>query len=743
MIFDRLERLARPAFSPEAGPDKSRRNFLSVSLAAGGGLLIGVGFNAFAASASASTPTPEAASVADGAFIPNAFVRIAPDGQVTVTMAYIEMGQGPYTSIPMLIAEELEIDIRSVRLEHAPPSDKLYMNPRLGFQVTGGSTTIRAAFEPMRRAGAAARVLLVEAAAQRWKVDAASCRAELGEVIHGPSGRRLKYGALAGDAARLAAPDPQKLVLKPLDQLKLVGTPVKRLDAPAKVNGTAMYGIDVRLPGMKVATLAQSPVFGGRLRSVDDSKARAVRGVRQIVRLEDCVAVVADHMGAAKKGLAALAIEWDEGPNAKLSTADIVNSMREASSRPGAVARNEGDNAAAMAAAATRHEAVYQVPFLIHAAMEPLNCTVHVRKDSCEIWVGTQVISRAQSAAAAVTGLPLEKVIVHNHLLGGGFGRRLEFDSVTRAVQIARQVEGPVKIIWTREEDVQHDMYRPYFYDRISAGLDAEGMPVAWHHRITGSSILKRWLPPAYNKGFDPETIDGAASPPYALPNILVDYVNHEPPVPTAFWRGVGPTHNIFVVESFIDELAAAAGQDPVAYRMALLDKNPRARAVLTLAAEKAGWGKVLPAGQGRGVSLQFAFGSYLALVADVAVSDEGNVSVRRVVCAVDAGVIVNPDTVQAQLQGAVIFGISAALYGEATLKDGRIEQSNFHDVRVVRMDEAPLIETYVVASTEAPGGMGEPGTSALAPAVTNAIYAATGKRLRKLPVDPNQLKKA
>ena len=727
MIFDRLMHEAHPALS--------RRTFLSVGAALGGGLLIGVGLVA--------APDEAAAAGAAGgpSFAPNAFVRIAPDGQVTVTMGYIEMGQGTYTSIPMLVAEELEVDLKTVRVEHAPPNDKLYMNPLLGLQATGNSNAVRGAFEPLRRAGATARVLLVQAAAQRWKADPSTCRAERGEVVHTPSGRRLKYGALVADAAKLKA--PEKVALKPVSDFKLIGTPAKRLDTPAKVNGTAMYGIDVRVPGLKVATLAQSPVIGGRLRSVDDSRALAVRGVRQIVRLDDCVAVVADHMGAARKGLAALVIEWDDGPNAKLSTADLVESMKKASQQPGAVARSEGDNAKAMAGAATRLEAVYEVPFLIHAAMEPLNCTVHVRQDSCEVWVGSQVLTRAQAAAAAVTGLPLDKVTVHNHLLGGGFGRRLEVDSVTRAVQIAKQVDGPVKVVWTREEDVQHDMYRPYFYDRVGAGLDAQGRPVAWSHRITGSSILKRWAPPLYNNGFDPETIDGAVQPPYALPNILVDYVNHEPPIPTAFWRGVGPTHNIFVVESFIDELAAAAKQDPVAYRSALLEKNPRAKAVLQLAAEKAGWGRPMPAGQGRGVSLQFAFGTYMAQVAEVEVAKDGSVAVKRVVCAVDAGVIVNPDTVRAQIQSAVIFGISAALYGQATLKDGRIEQSNFHDVRVLRINEAPSIESHIIQSTEAPGGMGEAGTSALAPAVTNAIHAATGKRLRKLPVDPSQLKSA
>lgn len=489
---------------------------------------------------------------------------------------------------------------------------------------------------------------------------------------------------------------------------------------------------------MKVATLAQSPVFGGKLRSVDDSKAKAVKGVRQIVRLEDCVAVVADHMGAALKGLAALDIVWDDGPNAKLDTAAILASMQAASAHPGAVAIKEGDSAKALAQAAVRLEAVYELPFLIHGAMEPLNCTVHVTKDSCEVWVGTQVITRAQAAAAAVTGLPLEKVTVRNHYLGGGFGRRLEIDSITRAVQIAQHVAGPVKVIWTREEDVQHDMYRPFFYDRISGALGADGMPVAWSHRITGSSVVKRWNPAGYNNGFDPETVNGA-HPPYAIPNLLVDYVNHEPVVPTAFWRGVGPAHNIFVVESFIDEMAATAKQDPVAYRSALLGKNPRAKAVLELASQKAGWGEKMPAGQGRGVSVQFAFGTYLALVAEVTVGSEGQVAVSRVVAAVDAGVIINPDTVLAQMHSAIIFGISAALYGQATLKDGRIEQSNFHDVRVLRINETPKLEVHIVPSNEAPGGMGEPGTAALAPAVTNAVFAATGKRIRKLPINADR----
>jgi isoquinoline 1-oxidoreductase beta subunit len=503
-----------------------------------------------------------------------------------------------------------------------------------------------------------------------------------------------------------------------------------------------VFGIDAKVPGMKIATVAACPVFGGKLSTVDDSKALAVKGVHQVVRLDDAVAVVADHMGAAKKGLAALDIQWDEGQNATLNTAEIVSQLEAASQKPGAVARNDGDVDKAMASAKTKIEAIYQLPFLAHTTMEPVNCTVHVRKDGCDVWVGTQVITRAQATAAQITGLPVEKVAVHNHLLGGGFGRRLEVDFVAQAVKIAMQVEGPVKVIWTREEDIQHDMYRPYFFDRLTAGLDAEGMPVAWTHRITGSSIIARWAPPIFKDGLDFDTVDGAKEPPYALPNIRVEYVRQEPPgIPTAFWRSVGPGHNIFVVESFIDELAAAAKKDPVEFRSALLDKTPRAKAVLKLAAEKAGWGQALPKGSGRGVSVQTTFGTYMSQVAEVAVSKEGDVAVRRVVCAVDCGIAVNPDTIQAQIQGAIIYGLTAALYGEITLKNGRVEQSNFDNYRALHINEVPVIEVYIVESEEAPGGMGEPGTSALFPAVTNAIFAATGVRLRKLPINTTLLK--
>jgi isoquinoline 1-oxidoreductase subunit beta len=722
-----LER-ATASCNPMHGLSLSRRTLLQAGARAGGGLLLGISWR----SASATDTN---------GFMPNAFIRIQGDGQVVLTIPYVEMGQGTYTSIPMLIAEELEVDLRQVRLEHAPPNSKLYGNPIFGgLQSTGGSTSIRAAWQPLRKAGAVARTMLVAAAAKRWNVDPVSCRAQSGEVLHAPSGRKIKYGAIAAAAARL--PVPQNVPLKRPAAFRLIGTPAKRLDTPAKVKGTAVFGIDVRIPGMKIASLRQSPVFGGRVKSLDDAAAKAVTGVRQIVRLDDAVAVVADHFGAAKKGLEALVIEWDDGPHAKLTTAEVATELEQVTLQSGSVAQNIGNIDQAMASAAKTVEATYQVPFLAHAAMEPMNCTVQVRTDGCEVWVGSQVVERAQAAAAKVAGLPQDKVVVHNHLIGGGFGRRLEVDGVVRAVQIARQVDGPVKVVWTREEDIQHDLYRPYFFDRISAGLDESGRPIAWHHRFAGSSIMARWLPPAFNNGLDPDTTDGAIDLTYDLPNMRVEYRRVEPPgIPTAFWRSVGPSHNVFVVESFIDELAAAAGQDAVAYRRALLSRSPRAKAVLDLAAEKAGWGQPLLERAGRGVSVQFVFGTYMAQVAEVEVSMSGEVRVRRVICAVDCGIVVNPDTVRAQIEGAIVFGITAALHGKISLKNGRVEQTNFDTYQMLRIDEAPTVEVHIVQSLEPPGGIGEPGTSAVVPAVINAIYAATGKRLRMLPVDPSQLK--
>jgi CO/xanthine dehydrogenase Mo-binding subunit len=705
----------------------SRREFVTILAAAGGGLLLG--YRAEGAQATRGTTS--------ASFAPNAFIRISPDGSVTLVMPQAEMGQGVYTSLSMLLAEELEVAPNQIRLEHAPPDNKLYANQFFGEQMTGASSSVRAFYEPLRRAGATARAMLVAAAAASWNVDPASCLARKGVVTHTPTRRTLTYGVLAAKAA--AMPVPDKVALKAPKDFTLIGTPLKRLDTRSKVDGTAQYGIDVRLPGMMIATVAASPVLGGKVAGIDEQKAKALPGVRQIVRLDDAVAVVADHMWAAKQGLAALDVRWDDGPNAKLSTTDIVQGLAKASETAGVAARKDGDPESAFAGAAKQVEAVYEAPFLAHAAMEPMNCTVHVRKDSCEVWTGSQVLSRARAAAAEVTGFPSEKVVVHNHFLGGGFGRRLEVDYVAQAVRIARQVDAPVKVVWSREEDVQHDVYRPYYYDRMAAGLDPRGTPVAWTHRIVGPAIIARYLPQAFKDGKDVDAVDGAVQLVYDIAAIRVEHVRHEEPVlNTGFWRGVGVTHNNFVVESFIDELAAASTQDPVAFRRALLGKSPRALAVLDLAAKEGRWGTPLPSGRGRGVALLYSdWGSYLAQVADVEVTSSGEVRVHRIVCAVDCGLIVNPDIVKAQIESGVVYGISAALWGEVTLKNGRVEQSNFHNYRVLRMNETPPIEVHLVRNGEAPGGIGEPGTAVTAAALNNAIYAATGKRLRKLPLQP------
>ena len=712
-------------------PGLDRRSFLKAGAALGGGLALTIALPAV-------LRPVWAAAAASSSFAPNAFIRIDRQGVVTLVMPMVEMGQGTYTSLPMLLAEELEVDLDQVRLEHAPPNDALYGNSILHVQTTGLSTSIRAFWTPLRQAGAVGRTLLIAAAAKRWGVDPGTCRAQHG-VVSNAEGARLSYGELVDAAATLPVPAPDSVALKDPRNFRLIGTPAKRLDTPDKVNGRAQFGIDAKVPGMKIAAIAISPVFGGKVKTVNEPAARAVKGVRQVVRIDNAVAVVADHMGAAKKGLAAAVIQWDEGPHARVNSADIVSQLEQASKQSGVIGRNDGDAQKALAGATRRIEAIYQVPFLAHAAMEPMNCTVHVRKDGCDVWVGTQAPTVTQAAVAEITGLPKEAVKIHNHLLGGGFGRRLEPDGSVLAVRIAQQVDGPVKVVWSREEDIQHDMYRPYYYDQLSAGLDPAGRPVAWTHRICGSSVVARFAPQAFQNGYDFDAFEGAAQPPYAFSNIHVDFVRVEPPgIPTAFWRSTGPSHNIFVIESFIDELAAAAKQDPVAYRKALLTQNPRALGVLTLAAEKAGWGGALPARRGRGVSVHFALGSYFAQVAEVEVAADGSIRVHRLVCAVDCGVVVNPDTIAAQVEGGSLYGLTAALHGAITLKNGRIEQSNFHDYRPMRMGEIPLIETHLVKSTEPPGGVGELATPAAGPAVANAIFAAIGRRLRTLPINTN-----
>src|ERR1700676_727069 len=575
--------------------------------------------------------------------------------------------------------------------------------------------------------------MLVQAAALQWQVEPASCTTANGEVTHKESGRKLAYGALA--LAASSQTPPKDVALKDPNNFTLIGKPLKRFDTPDKVNGKAVYSIDAILPDMKFATLAACPVFGGKVGKVDDSAAKKVPGVQKIVVLDDTVAVVGDHMWAAMKGLEALVVDWDEGPNARISSKDIWQNLRSASKKDGVVAKSEGDIAKGLATG-EKLEASYELPFLAHATMEPLNCTLHVKPDSCEIWTGTQIMARVQSEAAKAAGLPVEKVTVNNHLIGGGFGRRLEPDMVVAAVRIAKQVDGPVKVVWTREEDVQHDIYRPVYRDTISASLSG-GKIVGWKYRVAGSAIIARWLPPAFQNGIDIDAVDSAVDMPYDIPNFHVEYVRAEPPaVPTGFWRGVGANNNVFAIECFMDELARKAGKDPIAFRRDMLGKTPRLQAALDLVAEKSGWGQPLPARTGRGVCAQPSFGSFIATVVEAEVDEKGEVHLRRVTSAVDTGIPVNSDTIVAQLQGGLIFGLTAALYGEVTIDKGRVQQSNFNDYRMLRIDQVPNIEVHVIKSGEDPGGIGETGVTASAPALRNAIYAATGVALRKLPID-------
>jgi isoquinoline 1-oxidoreductase beta subunit len=725
----------------------------------GGGLVLGFAFAAVKAHARSTdqrvnnagaqpVSNKDVNDVAGAGFVgfkPDAFIRISPQNQVTLIIPNVEMGQGIYTGECMLIAEELEVGLDQVAVVPAPPDEALYKQPLLQFQGTGGSTSIRGAWEPLRKAGAAARVMLIQAAAQGWGVNPAECHAERAQVLHLASGRFATYGQLVNAASRI--PKPQQVALKDPSQFKLIGKPAPRIDTPAKVNGTAMYGIDIMVPGMKFAVVANCPVLGGTLAGVDDSAAKAIPGVLQTVRLPNAVAVIGEHFWAAKQGLDACRISWNPGANAKLGSPALWADMaRVAQAGPGAVAVQQGDVAGAYKGAKKQVEAVYRQPFLCHAPMEPQAAVVHVTGGGAEIWAGTQVPSRAQAFAAKVLGVAPEKVIIHNQLIGGGFGRKLETDYIEQACAIAKQCPYPVKMVWTREEDMQHDNYRPMYLDRISAGLDADGRPVSWSHRVTGASVTARYAPPGMKpNGVDPDAVEDAAEPVYGVfPNMLVDFVQWHPPagVVVSWWRGVGPTHNIFVVESFVDELAHAVGKDPVAYRRDLLRNVPRARAVLDRAAQAAGWGSPLPARTGRGVIVQKCFGSYIAAVVEAAVSDEGDVTLRKITTAVDCGLTVNPTLVRQQLEGGILFGLTAALWQGITLKDGRVEQSNFNDYRMLRINETPPIDVIHMSTANPPGGIGETGTTAAAPALTNAIFAATGVRIRELPIDRALLKK-
>ncbi len=659
------------------------------------------------------------------------------------------------TGLAALVAEELEVDPSRLSVELAP-ADEAFKNPALGFQLTGGSTSVKTSYQPLREAGAVARQMLVMAAAKRWGVPAAECSPKNGEVLHAKSGRRASYGELADDAARLPVPPPRP---KSPKDFSVIGKPVPRLDARAKVDGSAIFGLDVQRPDMRIAAVARCPYFGGSLEWYDDAKARAVKGVEAVVKMPNGVAVVANSTWAAKQALSLLEIKWNEGPNARLSSASLRAKYAELLEKKGKPVRRTGDVELGRKQARQVLNAEYEAPYLAHAPMEPPNCTAHVTKDKCEIWAPTQGPGMARELASRITGLPQSKVVVHQTLLGGGFGRRFQQDYVAEAVFLSHQLKKPVKVVWSREDDLQHGYYRPYSLHRLSAGLDGKGNVTFWEHRIAcqsiiaqvGSDFMANLMPFCLPSGMkritgesaaklfrglltDETSVEGASTFAYELPNVRVEWAHHEPGVPVGFWRSVGHSQNAFVVESFIDELAAAAGADPFEFRRKLLRKQHRNRWVLELAAEKAGWGKPLPAGLFRGIAQHHSFDSYAAAVAEISV-EGGEIRVRRVVCAIDCGRVINPDLVSAQLESSVVFGLSAALKQQITLDGGRVQQANFHDYPALRMYESPEVETYFVKNEAAPTGVGEPGVPVVAPAVANAVFAATGKRLRRLPL--------
>jgi isoquinoline 1-oxidoreductase beta subunit len=701
-----------------------RRAFLKTGALASAGLVIA--FHVPAA-------VRDRAEAAVDRLEPNAWLHIDREGQVTVMIARSEMGQGVRTALPMLVAEELEADWTRVRFEQAVPEEKY------GDMGTGGSQSIRSLHLPLRTAGAQAREMLVSAAARTWGVDRAECRAERGEVIHAPSGRRLGYGALARAAATL--PVPEAPALKDWSAHRIVGTSPARLDGADKGDGRAVFGLDVRVPRMLFAMVVRCPVFGGRVLAFDSGATLSIRGVRHVVRIERGVAVVADSTWIARRGAEALKVSWDEGPLGTLTSAEISRTYAELAKRPGATFRKEGDGYAGIAAAARTIVAVYEAPYLAHATMEPMNCVAHVTRDACTVWVGSQDATGVQTRAAAVAGLPKDKVTVHLQYLGGGFGRRSEQDFVSEAVEISKRIGRPVQVVWSREDDMRHDWYRPASYHRLQAGFDAAGAPVAWGHRIVGPAIAQRWWPQAIQNGIDPTSIDVAEGQPYGFAHHEADYVLHDPGVPTGWWRSVSASQNAFAIECFMDEVAAACGRDPVTLRRELLAGHPRHRAVLDLAAERAGWGTPLPPGRGRGVALVESFGSIVGQVAEVSVSEAGDVRVHRVTCAVDCGKVIHPGLVTAQMESGILYGLSAALHGAITIDRGRVVQGNFDDYPVLRIDECPQIDVHLSPTGDAIGGIGEPGLPPVAPAVVNAIAAATGKRVRSLPVRAEALR--
>ncbi len=702
----------------------TRRGFIVITAGVGTGLVLG-------AYAYRTGWLKRLFSKSDPAadFSPATWIRIGKDGSVTITVAKSEMGQGIRTALPMIVAEELDADWASVRVEQA------LADVKYGSMSTGGSTSVRTSWEKLRKAGAAARAMLLTAAAQRWNVPPSECRTEYGTVVHSPTGRILQYGELAEEAASF--PVPQNPPLKNPAEFRIIGRRIPRTDTPDKVDGHAAFGIDSRVEGMFFASVARCPVFGGTVASYDDSKARTMPGVYRIVQIDRGIAVAAKTTWQSFEARDALTVKWNDGPSASLTSRDISTMLATFATKEGAVAETRGDVEHALSGAAKRLSATFEVPFLAHATMEPMNCTAHVRKDSCEIWVPTQNAQAVQRTAAALTGLPLEQVIVHTTLLGGGFGRRSETDFVEEAVQTSRAIGAPVQVVWTREDDLQHDFYRPVSLHKLSAGLDAGGRPVAFTHRVVAPSIGAQNAPDRYTNGLDRGSVEGATEMPYDIPNVLIDYVMAQTPVPIGYWRSVFPSQTVFALESFIDELAHAAGADAFEFRRSMMDSSPKMKRVLELAADKAGWGTPPPRGKFRGIAFSppAFFHTPVAQVAEVSVGRDGAIRVHRVVSAIDCGIAVNPTGVEAQMESGIAYGMTAALKGKITIDRGRVVQSNFDDYPLLTIGEMPAIETHIVPSTDPPTGTGEPGLPAVAPAIANAVFAATGKRLRTLPL--------
>ncbi len=706
--------------------DISRRAFLQTSAAISGGLVIAITLPACSEGPKASGELKY--------LEPNAWLRIGTDNSITFFCDKSEMGQGVYTALPMLVAEELGVKVENINVEFAPPGDQ-FINNLIGGQITGGSTSVRDGWEKLRKAGATARQLLIAAAAEEWGSDPRNCRTEDGMVINS-HGKRVRFGAVAEAAAKL--PVPKDVALKPAEKFTVIGKPQRRKDTPAKVDGSAVYGIDVKLPGMLYAALAQPPTLGGSVKTFDDEKARALPGVVAVVFTSTGVAVVADSWWRAKQARDALRIEWDAGPNAALNDARIMQTLRKGAAADGRVARDDGDVEAALESAARVIRADYELPLLAHATLEPQNCTADVRADGADLYVPTQVQQIAQAAGAKAAGLDARLVKVHTTFLGGGFGRRLEVDFIPAAVEASKAVKKPVKLIWTREDDMTHDAYRPPAFDQVSAGLDAKGKLTAWKLHLTGPSITARMFPGVVEKMVDPFAIEAATNYPYDVPNVRVDFKQQEIGIDVGYWRSVSHALNCFVAESFMDELAVATRRNPGEFRKALLQKQPRFLKVLDLVVRESHFGYPY-AGHAHGIALMEGYGTYMAQVADISL-ENGKVKVHRVWCAADCGTQVNPDTVVAQIESSVLFGYSALMWGEINLQGGRVQQTNFHQYRLARMNEAPRVDCYLVDSTEAPGGIGEPATALVAPAVCNAIYSATGRRIRSLPLTRHRL---